>query len=797
MIIDQYYPDPEGQAWFYKRWRNADGDLIEQHISPDEFNPYFWIPANTKRRVIDKVAARFPGSSVDYESTAVGLDDVPLIRMNAYRPNEIRDMKDEFYRTYEADVRYHDRYLIDSVPDLPEWTPRIWYFDIEAVYVGSKEEVTTVICIYDTYNEKTVTFSWSPERAAMKERGEAPFTYDIIERNDLFYHSYLYGSEEAVLEGFLQYMDECDPDVFVAHGANFFDIPHLIRRLGDRYERLSPLLKVRRPVKKGFYDATAQPIYGRLVFDTAASADKDGGGFERVWKDSGKGKFPNRKLNTIAQELGIGAKHDVDASDWTIWEGTHPDISFDDYVDYCVQDVMLLRDIDERLHALDFFLAMQRFCGVCFESTHRVTHFARGLLSRRTDRKAPSRMDENRPKLKGAHIPPPAPGRYEGVAALDFKGLYPSIILSYNLSWETLLNTEPVGNPENYRTAPNGTTWDQTEKGLLPSIVEYLFEERARLKQKMREADSEEERAGWNTFQLAVKRMMASLYGMCAAPGYGWGSYEIASTITAIGRESIHLLLRESEKAGYKTLAGHTDSSYIQVPFDEAIPLAERLTQLAQLDLDAPNLEVEFEAYFPYWTIAVTNRYFGLKSYPLSEAGQMKVAGFEYKSGNAAPVSKEVQGIIFNLISNGAEEAEVSAAVRPLAHDLMKANRPIEDITCWTRLSKEPKEYGEKSSVNAAKAALYYNSHVAKVKGQPKFQAWDSVPWVYVNGVPDGCPPVKVAAYQDPSDLDDFDIDWQTTVEKLVLAKIASVYEEAMGWNSKRAVGAPTPKAYW
>jgi len=798
MIIDQYYPDPEGRAWLYKRWRDSQGGLIEEHIGPDEFEPYFWVPTRHIGRVSDRIIARYPGSRVETKETAEPLPGLHaptgLTKVVAHRPSEVIAMRDEFYQTYEADVRYPDRYLIDCVPEMPEWTPRVWHFDIEAVYVGSKEEMCTVICVWDSFTPHPVTFAWSREQEELKDRGHPSAETLTIDRVE-GYELRLFGSEGAVLEGFMQYMEECDPDILVAHGANFFDIPHLVRRLDD-FTRLSPIRKMRRPPKrKGYYDDTDQPILGRLVFDTSARGST-GGGFERVWMDSGKGQLPNRKLNTIAQELGIGEKHDVDASDWSIWEGGHPTISFWDYVDYCVQDTRLLRLIDERLHALDFFLSLQRLCGVCFESSHRVTHFARGLLSRRTHYKAPSRSKDERPKLEGAFIPPPAPGRYEDVACLDFKGLYPSIILSHNLSWETCMT---VGQPTEgelesgaVHLLPNGTAWLQEPKGLLPSIVEEMFDLRTMLKQRMAEADTAEEREGWNTFQMAVKRTMASLYGMCAAPGYGWGSYDIASAITSVGRDSIRLLLKEAEEQGYRALYGHTDSSYIEVPLEEAQPLAERLSALAQEQLDAPQLIVELEAYYPYWTVAKKNRYFGIKSWPPEEAGELKVAGYEYKTSSASPVSKRVQGLLFNIISEGGEEDDVVSAVRPLAKMLLAGELSPNEVASWTRIGKDPKDY-DKTVPNGAKGALYYNTHIGN---GAKFQRGDSVPWVYVCGVPEGLPDTNVVAYMEESDLAGFTLDWATMVDKLMLAKM-TVMGEAMGWDANRSVGKPGPKRYW
>ena len=231
----------------------------------------------------------------------------------------------------------------------------------------------------------------------------------------------------------------------------------------------------------------------------------------------------------------------------------------------------------------------------------------------------------------------------------------------------------------------------------------------------------------------------------------------------------------------------------IQVPLDEAPALAAHLTEKVQSELNSSELVVELEAYFPYWTVAKKNRYFGIKSWPPEEAGQMKVAGYEYKASHAAPVSKEVQSLIFTLISEGKDEDEIVKVVRPLAGSVLKGNVNLDMVSSWTRLGKKPEDYNPSHTPNGAKAALYFNKNMKK---GTKFKKGDSVPWVYISGAPEGKPDSNVVAYMDEGDLEGYTLDWATMVDKLILAKI-TVMEEAMGWDSKRAVGKPSPKRYW
>ena len=359
MIIEQYFPTFDGPADIYKRWRSVDGTLIEQ--TEEEYHPYFWIRESTPRRIIDKVLGRYPGSYVDWGSSAEALKTGDsLVKIYAHKSSDIRNMQREFGKTWEADMSIKDQYLIDNVERIPEWKPRVWHFDLEW---DPKEKFTTVMAVTDSYNNENVIFCWSPESAENMAEGEVEEEQRTVKYQQedgsetiFTYKRLLFNSEKAIHNAFLDYLDECNPDVLVAHALMWADLPHLVERLED-FRRLSPLGRVLRPPKgERGYKYTAQPIIGRLCFDTAAPADS-GSGFERVWRDSGRPQLASRKLNSIAEELGYCGKLDMDV--FTGWRER-----FDDYCDYCMQDTLLVKRIDEENHVLDFFMSLQRICGV-------------------------------------------------------------------------------------------------------------------------------------------------------------------------------------------------------------------------------------------------------------------------------------------------------------------------------------------------------------------------------------------------------------------------------------------------
>lgn len=155
-------------------------------------------------------------------------------------------MKGMFDRTWEADVRFPDRYLIDTHHEMPSWTPRKWWYDIEC---DTTNGATTVFAIVGNTLDTPQVYAWADETT------NCPYAYGsdclTVKRTvrDITYDLHIFNNEVAMQEAIIRFMQKGDPDMLIAHGGAFFDLPHMITRF-PKPERLSPVGVVRRP-KKG------------------------------------------------------------------------------------------------------------------------------------------------------------------------------------------------------------------------------------------------------------------------------------------------------------------------------------------------------------------------------------------------------------------------------------------------------------------------------------------------------------------------------------------------------------------
>jgi DNA polymerase elongation subunit (family B) len=169
--------------------------------------------------------------------------------------------------------------------------------------------------------------------------------------------------------------------------------------------------------------------------------------------------------------------------------------------------------------------------------------------------------------IAGAYVQEPVPGAYQWVESFDATSLYPSIIMQYNMSPETLvpggmIDVDVDGMLERKYTfdtddaiAANGQTFTRSRQGHFPNIVQKFFDDRQRYKKLMIKAKQDYEKtkdpntkkliAKYNNFQMARKIQLNSLYGAMANEYFRYYDDRIAEGITLTGQ----FIIRETASA--------------------------------------------------------------------------------------------------------------------------------------------------------------------------------------------------------------------------------------------------------
>ena len=212
MIVDWYFPDDSFDApSIYLRTRDAFGNLNEEIINPDDekhIRPFCWIPKSTPNWQLNRLYSRHPSARIIESKTAIGIDDTPLIKLEIDKPNELYEIK-QLMPTYEADLNYKEQILLQLYPDkVPDFHPRVWYFDLEW---DTKEDFASVMAVVDSDLETPVVFAWADDRTNCPHdfnNGDwgNPCLLRDREVRDEKYQLRLYKNEADMHEGFINFL---------------------------------------------------------------------------------------------------------------------------------------------------------------------------------------------------------------------------------------------------------------------------------------------------------------------------------------------------------------------------------------------------------------------------------------------------------------------------------------------------------------------------------------------------------------------------------------------------------------
>ncbi len=395
------------------------------------------------------------------------------------------------------------------------------------------------------------------------------------------------GNERELLHKFLYHIAKTSPDVLTGWNIEFFDIPYLVNRIakvngGNKEKMLSPWRMIdKREVQQPFSTNTRvkYDIKGITCLDYLAIFKK----FAFTY-----GPQESYKLDNIANVVLGEKKLDFgEASDLNELY----DNDYQKFIDYNIKDVELIDRMEDKLGLITLCLTMAYKGGVNYDSVLGTVAIWDSLIYRDLHSRnitIPQNEESTKGAYPGGYVKEPQVGMHDWVCSFDLNSLYPSIIMQYNMSPETILLDDELGvNVEsvldgkvknthpNTALAVNGTRFDTTKPGVLPQIIQEIYNERVQHKQKQLKAEQEleliankseqyslEKRIGIaKNQQLALKILLNSLYGAMGNKWFRYFDMRIAEGITLTGQATIKWA--EQHLNNYLNETLETDKDYV------------------------------------------------------------------------------------------------------------------------------------------------------------------------------------------------------------------------------------------
>ncbi|MGE0623585.1 MAG: DNA polymerase II, partial [Pseudomonadales bacterium] len=355
--------------------------------------------------------------------------------------------------------------------------------------------------------------------------------------------------ERAALAAFCERIRVLDPDVLTGWNVVDFDLSVLARvaarvRHPFALGRGSGNLRIR--PAEGYFGSGHAGIPGRLVLD---GMDLVRGAFLR---------YDDMSLDAVSREvLGEGKALEGDVADRAgeILARYRDDL--EGFAHYARTDARLALDVVRRLNLVDLAVARSQLTGMTPDRVAAsIASFDFLYLSELEKRGvvAPSvGSSDSRVHVAqaGGHVFEPVTGMHENVWVFDFKSLYPSLMRTFNI--------DPLGYvaPADHDKVPdaielaNGARF-RRDPAILPGLLDVLFPRREAAK-----------KAGDTVASQAIKILMNSFYGVLGTPACRFHNPDIANAITGQGRHFLQWTRAWFESRGYPVLYGDTDSLFV------------------------------------------------------------------------------------------------------------------------------------------------------------------------------------------------------------------------------------------
>jgi DNA polymerase elongation subunit (family B) len=713
------------------------------------FLPYFFI------RECDLDMARsllFETGAIVERGPYVTVDGYPAVKIMCQRPRGgsggLRELRDKLealgITTYESDIPYVKRVMID-LGITAEKIERRAYVDIEvdarAGFPEPEEAPTRIIGIALAGSDGTELFiSDEDEKKMLLELKENLRRYDVVT------------------------------------GWNWrrFDGPYLANRAkkwGIPWDLF------------GTHELDAMQNYKKLS----------------IWGNLGS----SYTLENVAKtHLGVehkGARTKIDME--KLWESFVTDKSL--LREYNLTDAKLVRELDRILNLLDPYIMLATEYPVPLGETAWMTVNWETILLQELQRQ-PYRIvlprkprkrkqldngkggngdngegeDEEDSGLVGGYTSKPRPGVYGWSMSLDYRSLYPSIMITFRLSPELVFLYEAwlrsgkklkewiaevfrkeveVESPKPNAVPPD-LNFDYRQylefvralvganivKGpVFARVLQELMERRQALKREMKQYPQKSlEFMSRNIRQASIKLLLLSSYGVFGNSSTRFFNPTFFNAITLMGQHLIKKTIAEAEKRGYVHIYSDTDSVFLTCKETglsaclETERLAEELNEeckkyvIENFGVDPSDFCIYLEPKFVYKNLLFTaakKRYRGEAVWAEGEFMKMtEMVGFEAKRSDAFALLKKVQDDVHKIIFETDPqklEVELGAYLDQLERDLF-SGKYDEMLVQAKHVQKELEDYeSEDPHVRVA----------ARLKEMSLLRRGDEVRWVTVS----------------------------------------------------------------
>ncbi len=492
------------------------------------------------------------------------------LSMTGVRVSKTKMYKWDDPTLFESDVPRETRVLTDLYleEDNPSAGHKVIFFDIEVSMengipnIENPNNEVTAITLYDNITKEYNVLVL--DKSGKRE--------DFVKGDT---NTFFFKDEVDLLYKFIDVYETIGPTIITGWNSDYFDVPYLYNRLKQQCgngiaNRLSPIGKLK-----------YSKFRKKWMIAGVSSLD-----YLDLYKKFTYGQQQNYRLDTIGRiEVDMGKIE---------YEGSLDELfrtDLEKFIEYNVRDVRIIVEIDKKMKLIELVRGICHVGHVQYEDYCYSSKFLEGTIITYLHRKGlvvsnkpadgrqlmNERVENDDEGFAGAYVKPPVPGLYDWVYSLDLQSLYPSIIMSLNISPETKRGFITNWDVEKHRkgeidtylirekdtdtivklprenfiqfmekanlyVSSNGVMYDSSKTGIIPEVLDKWFAERVEFKNLMKKYKNEgntELAEFYDRRQHIQKIFLNSLYGVLGLPIFRFFDLDNALAVTASGQDVI------------------------------------------------------------------------------------------------------------------------------------------------------------------------------------------------------------------------------------------------------------------
>ena len=490
--------------------------------------------------------------------------------------------------------------------------------------------------------------------------------------------------EAELLERFVEYVRKEAPDFLVGYFSDGFDLPYLRARAQKNQVKLSLGLDDSQP-KFTRGAITTGKINGIVHIDLIRFIQT---AYSQYMQSE------TLSLNEVAKEfLGDNKKKFEFKHSSKIREN-----EWEKYFEYNLHDSVLTYNLFKK-----FWPDLSEFTKVMQEPifdisrngmSNNVEDYIIHNLSKFNEipEKRPTHDDirerRGKEKYEGAFVYEPIPGLYEDIVMFDFTSSYGSVIVTYNLSRSTYLESPEK---DSYKIHALGKeVYFSKNPGFFPEMLKEIIEKRKQYKKELKDKPDAVKKARSNAFKLLAN----ASYGYLGFFGARYYLQEAAAATAAFARQAIEQAINNINKEGYKVIYSDTDS----IAFLRKEESKKKIFEfLKKLNSKLPGImELELEGFFKrgIWVTKRTGKIGAKKKYALiSEENKVKIRGFETVRRDWCQLSRTFQSEIIKMILEDGDEKRALQHLKKIVKKIKNREIDKKELIIKTQLKKPLSEY--------------------------------------------------------------------------------------------------------